>query len=245
MNELIFTNTRDVVPTLRSELELNGLEFMASAGNAIGEERKCKELLGASFKILDWSDREEMVHENGLNLMFLKWDFIDRISPGPVNPGKAIDFDTTGALKPFLRDPGMQRSLYLVGNDREPIFRVEHIDRSHLDYTYSERMWYQYEPVIEILKSKSETRQAYISIWNPSIDISRLEKKRVPCSIGYQFFVREGKLNVIYLMRSLEVSKCLGNDIYTSSRLLEFIADKVGVECGFLQFSVGSLHIFE
>lgn len=228
MHMLEFTNTRDIIPTLRSELELNGLEFEASAGNATGARRICKELLGVTFRVHDWSDRDEMMKENGLNTLFADYDFKDRISEYPVNPGKAVQFDTTGALKPHLK------------------YSMDDISKEYpyLEYTYSERMSYQYKPIIYNLRLNPDSRQSYISIWNPERDVHYLEQKRVPCSIGYQFFIREGKLNMIYLMRSLEVSKCIGNDIYTSSRLLEYIAEKVGVEYGFLQFFAASLHIF-
>lgn len=243
MYVLEFTNTREIIPALRSELELNGLEFEASGGNATGKKRICKELLGVTLRILDWSDRETMMKENGLNTLFADYDFKDRISPSPVNPGKAVKFDTTGALKPYLRSEGVH--LYpegLLKVNQELIEKED--DRLFLDYTYSERMWYQYKSIIETLRDNGGTRQAFLSIWEPLIDVYHLEKKRVPCSIGYQFFIREGKLNMLYLMRSLEVSNCMGNDIYTSSKLLEYIAEKVGVDCGFLQIFASSLHIF-
>jgi thymidylate synthase len=243
MRDLIFTNTKEVVPTLRSELELNGSEIMVSSGNSQGTERKCRELLGASFKILDWSDRDEMMQQNGLSRLFVKQDFLDRISDEPINPGKAIKLDKTGALAPYLRTAGQFHTYPDPGESAGVVTRMT--TEPFLDYTYSERMWYQYDEIINALIDKPGTRQAYLSVWHPDIDVFNLERKRVPCSIGYHFLIREHKLHMIYIMRSLEVSKCLGNDIYTSSMLLEYIADKVGVENGSLQFTVGSLHIFE
>jgi len=218
--EYVFTNTRDIIQTLKEELELNGREVLVSSGNSTGKTKTCLELLGATFTIIDWSDRKEMMQQNGLNPLFAEYDFKDRILYPPVNPGKAIEFDTTGVLKPYLNDKG------------------------RLDYTYSERISYQFEPIIRALKEKQTTRQAFMAVWDPNEDVDNIERRRVPCSIGYQFFIRDNQLHMIYLMRSLEVSKCLGNDIYTSSRILEYVADKVGVDNGYLQFFASSLHLF-
>jgi len=162
-----------------------------------------------------------MMAENGLSVVFAETDLQDRLSAHPVNPGKAVQFDEVGVLKNYLLPDGTLR------------------------YTYSERMYYQIDSIVDILKTHPETRQAYLSIWDPISDITALEQERVPCSLGYHFLLRNGKLNMLYLMRSLEVTKCLGNDIYTSTRLLEEIAQGVGVEPGFVQFMVGSMHIFE
>ena len=181
----------------------------------------CHEEIGVNFRILNWEDRAEMMEANGLSVAFAEFDVQDRLSPLPVNPGKAIGLDTTGVLRDHLRQDG------------------------RLDYTYSERMWYQINIIVDLLKRKPETRQAFISIWDSKEDITNLESKRVPCSIGFHFLLRNGRLNLVYSMRSLEVTKCLGNDIYTSTRLLEEIAARVGVEVGTVTFSVGSLHILE
>lgn len=215
-----FTNTKEVIPTLKAEIELNGDVFSVNRINSVDTNKLCKELLGFQFRILDWSDREETLRINGLNKLFLDHDFRDRITYPGVNPGVAVKFDTSGVLKPYLDPEGL------------------------LSYTYSERMSYQYGRIITILQDKPYTRQAFISVWDAYDDINKLETERVPCSIGYQFILRDSKLNMIYTMRSLEVSICLGNDMYTASKLLEYIASKVGVDTGFIQFNIGSMHIF-
>lgn len=179
-----------------------------------------KELLGASLVLLGWSDRERLIEQEGLSLEFAKQDFLDRVGNSPVNPGKAVEIDTTGVLKPYLSD-GL------------------------LDYTYSERMFNQLQRVIDLLNTHPETRQAYMSIWDRIVDPERFEVRRVPCSIGYHFLLRNGRLTMIYLMRSLDAGKCIAYDLYTSSRLLEYVAEKVGAEPGALQLVIGSVHQFE
>jgi thymidylate synthase len=219
---LIFNNTVDVIPTLRREIEVYGEYVDNDQVNAVKTTKKCKELLGVSFQIIDWSDRDETLRKNELNKLFCDRDVEDRLSPFPVNPGTAIKFDTAGVLKPYINK-----------------------DTGRLRYTYSERLWYQIDNIIRLLRDKPGTRQAFMAVWDPKEDVAVLERERVPCSIGYHFLIRGNKLIMLYSMRSLEVDKCLGNDMYTASKMLEYIADQVGVEPGYIQFNVGSLHIFE
>lgn len=162
-----------------------------------------------------------MMEQNNLSVTFAELDLSDRLSPTPVNPGKAIEVDEVGVLSKHRKEDGT------------------------LTYTYSERMNPQLEKIVTLLKEHPETRQAFMSIWDPNQDVERLEKDRVPCSIGFHFLVRNGKLNLVYYMRSLEVSLCLGNDMYTSTRLLETMAGWLDLEVGSVTFMVGSLHYFE
>lgn len=218
---LHFKNTRETMSHLGPHIRNTAGVIEVSAGNSSGRTRKCHEYLGLMFSIDDWSDRAEMMQENGLSVVFAEADFNDRMGAEPVNPGKAVQFDEIGVLKNWLKPDGT------------------------LTYTYSERMYYQLPLIIQLLKEHPSTRQAFMSIWNPTEDSPNFEKDRVPCSIGFHFLIREERLSLIYYMRSLEVTKCLGNDIYTSSRMLETVAQRVGVLPGKLIFSIGSAHVFE
>jgi thymidylate synthase len=224
---LVFTTSRDAVKKLREEVEM--IHKLQSEREPRATHRvnsrelsgvDYKEILGVTFTILDPSDREFMLKENGLSLEFAEKDFEDRVFGPSKNPGEAIKYDTTGVLKPYLEEDGK------------------------FSYTYSERMHYQLPKIIALLREYPDTRQAFLSIWDPQIDSSRLEKRRVPCSIGYHFFLRYNELHMLYLMRSLCVNKNLGYDIYTASRLLDYVAKELGVRPRFLQFWAGSLHIF-
>ena len=198
----------------------NSHTFEASGGNSTGKRRVCTEALGLSFCITDWSDRAKMMADNGLSVVFAEADFEDRMSKTPVNPGQAVKFDSVGVLKNYLQPDGK------------------------LAYTYSERMCDQLAPVVKLLREHPDTRQAFLSIWDPDKDMPNFETSRVPCSIGFHFLIRDGKLNLVYYMRSLEVTQCVGNDIYTSSRMIEAIAEELGVGIGILTFCVGSAHFF-
>ena len=111
-------------------------------------------------------------------------------------------------------------------------------------YTYSERMFYQLPEVIHELNSNPSSREAYISIWSHSIDPFRLGRRRVPCTLGYQFFIRDGKLNMTYLQRSCNFSKHFQDDVYLARKLQEWVAGKLKITPGTFSHWIGSLHIF-
>lgn len=219
---LVFTSTCKALSNLKQAVAQapNSHTFEASGGNSTGVKRLCTEAMGLSFCITDWSDRAKMMADNGLSVVFAEADFEDRMSKEPVNPGVAVKFDSVGVLKNYLQSDGK------------------------LAYTYSERMYYQIDKIVTLLRDHPETRQAFLSIWDPEIDSDNFETTRVPCSIGFHFLLREGKLNLVYYMRSLEVTQCVGNDIYTSSRMIEAVAEELGVKPGTLTFCVGSAHFF-
>ena len=216
-----FLSTTDAVETLKYSVMTTGNRISATSINSISSKLDCIELLGVSFKILDFSDLADMALLNHLNTGFLDADVLDRISPTPVNPGVAVEFDKAGVLADYQDHHGK------------------------LSYTYSERLCYQYEPILQALYKNPNSRQLFMSIWDRQIDSNRLGIERVPCSIGYQLLERDGKLNMIYYMRSANVKDCLPNDIYTSYKLLEILAIQACVDPGWIQFMIGSLHYFE
>jgi thymidylate synthase len=219
---MVYTNCHQAMRELKREVKLFGDEVEATSVNSTQILVICKELIGVTFQVLNWTDRVEALDANGYDIEFALKDFEDRINPNRVNPGSAVECDTSGCLKPYLSPKS-----------------------GRLSYTYSERMNPQLELVIETLMKNPQSRQAFLSVWDRNADGRFLERRRVPCSIGYHFLLREEELHMMYIMRSLDVEKCLGYDLYTSSKLLEYVADRLQVERGFLQFFVGSAHLFE
>lgn len=114
-------------------------------------------------------------------------------------------------------------------------------------YTYNERIWAndQLTKIIERIKVDPFSRQLYLSLWNPDIDPSNIGGAiRVPCSLGYNFQVRGGKLNIHYMMRSSDFTTHFANDVYLAMRLLEHVADATGYEVGTFTHTIFSLHVY-
>lgn len=180
------------------------------------------ELVGYSYMILDTNDKDELLKSFG-KLDKKEWaeaEFEDRVSQQRLNPGNAWRI-------------------------REDVW-AEFMHDGKFSYTYSERYGDQVEKVIESLKTHPSSRNAIIAMWDPTIDIDRIGgKMRVPCTMYYQVLIRNGKVNMIYNIRSNDLMTHWCYDIWLSIKLQEYIAEKLGLPVGsFIQF-VGSLHTYK
>lgn len=123
----------------------------------------------------------------------------------------------------------------------------EFLHNGKLGYTYNELIWNnnQFEKIINRLKEDPDSRQLWISLWDPERDPDLLGGiSRVPCSLGYGFQVREGKLNMHYVMRSCDFSTHFANDVYLAIKLLEYVAEITGYEVGNFTHTIFSLHVY-
>lgn len=114
-------------------------------------------------------------------------------------------------------------------------------------YSYNELIWNndQFTKIVNRLKEDADSRQLWISLWDPTRDPDLLGGvSRVPCSLGYAFQVREGKLNMHYVMRSCDFSTHFPNDVYLAIKLLEYVAELTGYEVGSFTHTVFSLHVY-
>lgn len=111
-------------------------------------------------------------------------------------------------------------------------------------YTYGERYEHSLWQIIEELRKHPDSRQLFLSVWNVTLDPNRLGQRRVPCSLGYWFANRDGKLQVTYLQRSADIVTHLENDQYLSHRLQRHVAELTGLEVGRYTHWIGSLHAY-
>lgn len=154
---------------------------------------------------------------------------------------------------------------------------VDHVDESgRFSHTYPERFWpkhanhdefgddpccydshwgirFQYgdlNDVVRRLVKSPLTRQAYLPVWFPE-DTGAPDGERVPCTIGYHFLIREGRLNVSYTIRACDFMRHFKDDVYMAIRLAQWVRDQVEAELsegkmdmGELTMHIGSFHIF-
>lgn len=120
-------------------------------------------------------------------------------------------------------------------------------EEGQFDYTYSERFntLQLFDTLIQNLKVDKFSRQHYISIWNPRDIKNALGKRRIPCSLGYLFQVRQGALNITYLQRSADLVTHFENDIYLAFRLQKEVASILGESIGQFTHWLGSIHVFK
>jgi len=101
---------------------------------------------------------------------------------------------------------------------------------------------HQLEYCYNILKSDKESRQATITINNYT---DRHKSKDIPCTMSFDFLIRDNKLNMIATMRSNDLlwGTCL--DIPAFCFIQEVIAYWLGVEAGQFVLQPGSLHYYD
>jgi len=155
-------------------------------------------------------------------------EFQERISDDDVNPGEAWK---------LRKDLWEQFLVY-----------------GKFDYTYNGRMNYVLPNLIKLLKLDNDTRKAVLPIFNSDLVFFDTDyydgSKRIPCSMYYDFLIREkGKgekvLHICYHQRSSDFVQHFGNDVYLAWRLMEYIANEVGVKPGYLYHTIDSLHSYK
>lgn len=97
--------------------------------------------------------------------------------------------------------------------------------------------------VVTLLQARPGTRQAYLPIWFPE-DTGAVEGQRVPCTLGYHFMVRNGRMKCVYYIRSCDFYRHFRDDVYMAVRLQQWLAQRVGVSPGKFVMHISSLHIF-
>jgi thymidylate synthase len=249
----IYSNLYDAVRETERELFEMGIEVWPETmqdkvikGN---EDYKTKEIRGYSFKINGWKLNWLEIHKvleyffpkQGEQLMrYCSEEFKDRISEIPLNPGNSYQY-RLDIWKEFLHD-------------------------DKFAYTYSERMAEQVNVILEELKKNPSTRQAIINIHSnicPLVDgqakdtgqkLNHVEVSadidnrggggRVPCSLYYQLMIREGRLDLIYAMRSCDLLAHFAIDIILALLLQSWFADELNIHTGEFTYFCGSLHSY-
>lgn len=139
----------------------------------------------------------------------------------------------------------------------------EFLHEGKFAYTYSERICPQLHRIIRELKERPDTRQAIINIHS---NISPMETinamtgtrlvggsadmrnmggtGRIPCSLYYQFLIRQGQLNMVYAMRSCDFLTHFPVDICLAIRLMNWVAHELALPPGTFTYFTASLHAY-
>lgn len=132
-------------------------------------------------------------------------------------------------------------------------------ENHQFDYSYNERIWApvgnfsekgNLRRIIEELKDNPDTRQAVLMIHWPNDTAFIGGKRRVPCTMYYNFLIRkngrgEDQLNIVYHQRSSDFITHFGNDVWLAWKLMEFVAQDIGVQPGYLYHTIDSIHTYK
>ena len=219
----IYTDYLEMAKEVERDLFEMGIHVQSGTvqdKNVEGDENfKTVELNGYSYKLVGYNNMKKMLNHFDLPLAWVEKEFIERISPELINPGEAYK-EREKYWEPFLHN-------------------------EEFEYTYNERIRDQIPYVISELYKFPNTRQAVITIYDQHKDMRNFGgKARVPCSMYYQFFLRNNQLHMMYTMRSCDFLKHFPTDVLLAVKLNECIARKLEVEVGTFTHFIGSLHAF-
>lgn len=109
---------------------------------------------------------------------------------------------------------------------------------------YGHRVRGQMQAVVNKLYDDPDTRQAVVTLWNPERD-NTPGKRDYPCTIGMQFSIEKGYLNLNVIMRSNDAWLGLPYDVFVFTQVQKTVAHVMNLNVGIYRHSTWSLHLYE
>jgi len=232
----IFTNAVEMVNEVERDLFEMGTKYQSATVQdqdvADNPDFQTMELCGYAYMLtkFDPADLNNMINQSGnINKYWLIAEEKERLH--------GIEKRSMDNEKPPL-NPG-------IAWHQNFVFWHKFIRNEVFSYSYAERYQEQLPYIIRELKNRPNTRQAVMTMYDKHQDMMHWGgRDRVPCSLTYQFLLREDKLVLIYNQRSCDFVKFFPSDVWLTVGLLKYVAEKIGKAPGQFIHFLGSLHAF-
>jgi thymidylate synthase len=174
------------------------------------------------FFIKGITDKEWLIERN--NHIWDEW----------ANPKKA----------PYGHDEASKQRM-MEERDLGPVygFQWRHFNGTYdtFDTNYTGEGIDQLQELVHTLKTNPSSRRMIVSAWNPSM----MDQMALPpCHYCFQVTVTDGKLNLMWNQRSVDVMLGLPFNIASYALLLHLLAKEVGLQEGRLVGFLGDTHIY-
>jgi thymidylate synthase len=157
----------------------------------------------------------------------------------------------TGVRKGYNAAIGAAEAAQLIGGVSHPALMVRisknfarFLDAGSFHGAYGPRIKTQLPQVARKLADDQDTRQAIVQIWRPQDDLWA-NTVDLPCTLGFQFFIRHGALVMQTRMRSNDVNWGVPYDVFQFTQLQLTVANVLDIPVGEYIHTVGSMHIYE
>lgn len=214
-----------------------------------------KELICEQYCLTSLDKEEFLFIHDERSYEWTKEEFNERVAVPMITVNKPLYVNPGNAWK-IRKDLWEQ---FLVPRE---VFNFRGLNHKELmfDYTYNERLRYcplkdgsyshnNLSLVINLLINDHDTRKAILPIFSIQDVVNNDGSKRIPCSMYYDFLIRERNgepyLNICYHQRSADLVSHFGNDVYLAWQMMDYVADKVGVKPGYLYHTIDSLHSYK
>lgn len=146
---------------------------------------------------------------------------------------------------------GAVEALQLVGGFSDPQLTCEvapnfkrFLDDRRLYGSYGTRTDAQFPVIAERLAADDDTRQAVVTLWNPALDAPG-GKRDHPCTIAFDFLIRDNKLCMTTFMRSNDHWWGWPYDAWMFTSVQVTLANVLGYDVGTYTHHAVSYHIYE
>ncbi len=114
-------------------------------------------------------------------------------------------------------------------------------DGEFLAGSYGPMIVEQLPYIYKTLTADPTSRQAVMTLWRPR----PMTSKDVPCTVSFQFLVRNDRLTMLTTMRSNDLWLGFPYDVFSFTQLQRYIAFRLGYQVGRYHHFAGSLHLYD
>ena len=110
-----------------------------------------------------------------------------------------------------------------------------------LGYTYHDRLYLQFDGILQELKRNLQSRRAQAITWQPENDLGSMHP---PCLQRIWFRLVDGRLDMHTHWRSRDMFKAWGSNVFAMYFLHKLFADKLNLEIGCYREFIDSAHVY-
>ena len=251
----IFMNFGEAVDEIRRDLKEMGVEVRPKSyqnKNIEGNpDYYTQELTNYSYTVLN---PVESLNQLKNTEPWCNLEADERFSGNRINPGEAyktreevwneflvngkFDYSYPQRFNPLVNEEGYEG---YTSDNTNPLPEDIEIHVNEIDAI---------QEIADELAKNPDSRQCFIPIFAPDDLINLGGRKRIPCSLGYTLQIREGQLNITYMMRSSDFATHFQNDVWLAVKLAIEVRRRIeeinGIKYPIGEFThfINSLHIY-